>query len=951
MEAIATPSNRSKILLHIPAFHDNHSNIRSHSQQEALPLNHSHNPTRKKQDCTSSPSSQTNKNFTSNIDSIIWPHIPPPYLGEIPNKLTKSLHPFCPHFRLLVDRHMRISRIKTMNSSHKEKILDMSNITSELRSSSPTSVTDASISSPPRQRRQSQHLKTTLHPRLPKLFNWIPAFPPTKLHQHDILMARAVEAATPLSATAASWFPFTKPEVCPSYKSPSVHPTIPKRCSSFPVYRPSISNKINRQVVHVTRSTSSTVPSPAISEDTAPSPPPHILEANRNVVHMTCLSSPANQPPLSEDNLNPVDQATCPLFITAQSTSFEAINSAVDSMCPSSPNNANKAFYISLRLHSIDDTPVYIHSGSYLSDFNRIGTIQPWGLVSLTALPHMCSHRDSYALHNQPGFIATTLAPGQKWLFNSHHTPPSTRSDSEELLIQCPASCDFPTVLAWWIENLEFIVDKVYFEGWRYHPLNIEYWLGLRSETTAIIIDDYFDRCGPRIAALQAAIIPTNFPFYGRLGDAFLCIAFAFLSELSNYQQEICQCRIDNIPLSNCIVMLSSTTHCLPITSLHTAPTPEPPTYPDDTDSYTSSIDDSYDTISNWDSDNEISDEDDDASYTSCQWKHVDNMRMINEWRPPPTLSLPFPPVPPAKFPPLLNLLLPITRMYNRCQERLYYARMQSLGHYKREYLRATKHASSIHENPDKAPLLLHNHRRNCSLLPTTLYTGPRRRPPPTPCPSVTPPPRPASAPSPSSPTPSASYQRATNTVNALMRHLPLAKPLPSCTRGYRPRRALTDAVPSYTRPTTFPTPPPCQQHTKPHAVLPFPVHDTPVPPCTPPTTSLCAILLHTPGCARIPRPRLPVSPHTFVTTHTPSVHLTSPANARPSIPSLAFHCLFAMSLTLLLPLISSLLHDTHAALYTLFPQPQPPFFPSSCCAQTPAPSFSVHTLPSTGIG
>ena len=812
---------------------------------------------------------------------------------------------------------------------------------------SPTSVTDqhSALLSPPRIRSRktiSRKRVPSVPHSLPTLSNWIC---PVVLQQVCSRLAHTSStlpqvsnnpASRPLSAAATPWTP-QYPTAIATLEPNTSHTVIATRSSSSAVPQ-STTLEPNCQVVNSAHPSSKTtyevnshadIPTHPISP-VVPSPP--TLEANHSLADIATRPTSSVPPSSTFEANSPADMmAMCPTSSVPQPTDCEAPN--------------DKAFYITLCLHSIHDTPIYVHSHTYLSDYNKIGVIQPWGLVSLTALPQSCSHQDSYTLHNQRGFIPNKLASGQKWLYQTHHTP-STRPDSEELDIQCPASCDFPTVLAWWIDNLEFIVDKIYFEGWRYHPLNIEYWLGLRSAGDEVIVDDYFDRCGPRIAALQAAIVPTNFPFYGRLGDAFLCTAFAFLSELSNYQQEICQCRIDNIPLSNCIVM--STTHCLPITSLHTAPTPAPPTYPDDTDSYTSTIDDSDDTISNWVSDNEISDEDDDASYTSCQWKHVDNMRMINEWRPPLTPSLPFSPVPPAKFPPLLNFLLPITRMYTRCQERLYYARMQSLGHYKKEYLRATKHASSIHANPDNTPLLLHNHRCDRSLLPTTLYTGPRRRPPPTPCPSVTPPPRPAS-PTPFSPTTSASYQRATNTVNALMRHLPLTKP-PPCTRGYRPRRALIDAVSSYTT-TTCPTPP-CQQYTKPCAVpLLFPVHDTPVPPRTLPTTPLCAMLTP-PGCARIPSPRLPVSTHTFVTTHAPSVKLTPPANARSSIPlTLSFQCLFAITLTLLLPLISSLLYDTHTALHTLVSLPQLSLFPSSCCAQTPAPRFSVHMVPSTGIG
>ena len=90
--------------------------------------------------------------------------------------------------------------------------------------------------------------------------------------------------------------------------------------------------------------------------------------------------------------------------------------------------------------------------------------------------------------------------------------------------------------MTWWLDNLEFIADKIFFEERRYHPLDIEDLLGLRSPSSEIIVDDYFDRCGPRIDELQAAIISSNFSFYGRLGDhALYCIAHEFLLELSYY--------------------------------------------------------------------------------------------------------------------------------------------------------------------------------------------------------------------------------------------------------------------------------------------------------------------------------------------------------------------------------------------------------------------------------
>jgi len=678
---------------------------------------------------------------------------------------------------------------------------------------------------------------------------------------------------------------------------------------------------------------------------------PSTLEPNINSVVVTRSPFSHIGPPSTAETNNQPFETNSLAEITKPPSSVPLL--------PAHCDPDDNVFHITLRLYSIDDTPISVHSQrSHLSDYSKIGVIQPWSLVSLYTLPPECSQQDSYPLHNQRGFIANKLAPGQKWLYETHHIP-STRPDAGVLNIQCPASCDFPTVLAWWIVNLEFIVNKIYFEGWQYHPLNIEYWLGLRSTGSEVIVDDYFSRCGPRIEALQAAIIPTNFPFYGRLGDAFICAANAFLSELSNYQQEICQCRMDNIALSNCIVL--STAHCLPITSLHTAPIPRPPDYSDedDTASYSPTLstnatndDSSYDTASTWSSDNgEISDEDDDASYDSCQWKHIDNMRMINEWRPPLSPSISSPLVPPVNFPPITTYMLPITRTYNRDHERLYYARLQSLQFYDHERSLVKDSPTFLMSRLEDPPTHLHNTKRNRSLLPATIYTGPRRRPHPPllRTPATPPSPKPATPITPLAPA-STSYQRATATVNALMRHLPIAKPLP-CTRGYRPHRAPTGAFPSYT--TITPPASPRQHHTKQHTgSLPILVHDTPVLPRIPPTMPSCIMMLLPPGCARIPTPRLPVSLHTSMTTHKPFTHPNSlSANARPLIISLALHCFFAMSLTLLLPSIYSLLHDTRVASYTHFPLPQPPLSSRCSCAQTPAHNLSVHVLPSTGIG
>ena len=691
-----------------------------------------------------------------------------------------------------------------------------------------------------------------------------------------------------------------------------------------------------------------------------------IIEFNSSADDATLLSSPVLTPTLGgEANSCAVDASyptssvieenrlaaleTQPLSSTVPLTTCGA-NSTVNSIYP------NNAFYITLQLHSIGDTPVYIHSGSSLSDYNKIGTIPPWGLVHLNALPPNCSHQDYYTLHNKQGFIASMLAPGQKWLFHHHHTPSVLYS--EELTLQvlnCPSSCDTPTVLAWWLDNLEFVVNKIFFEGWRYHPLDIEYWLGLRSPSIEIIVDDYFDRCGPRIEEIRAAIIPSNFHSYGRLGDAFLCIAHAFLLELSHYLQEICQCRTDGIPLTNCIVM--SMAHCLPITHPHTAPTPLPPLYQDDdtVSSQFSSKNTHSDYASSWDSYESSGESSGEESEDSpCQWMHLDNMQMINEWRPPPTPPANPPPTT-ARFPPLQNSLS-TPRIYNRRHERLYYARMQSLKQYKKEFLRGAKHLPSPHASSYDPCIILHNDTRDRSLIPTTEYLGPRRRPPPTATapslrtPSDTPPsPKPATPITPLTPA-STSYQRATATVNALMRHLPLIKPIP-CIRGYRPHRAHTDVFPSY---TTLTLPAPSRQHyTTQHAgSLPILVHDTPVLLRIPPTMPSCATMLFPPDCARIPTPRLPVSLHPSVTRHKSIIHPSSlSANTSSSTISLALHCFFAMSLTLLLPSIYSLLYDTRVAPLTLFPLPQPSFFPLCSCAQTPAHNLSAPMLPSTGIG
>ena len=220
-----------------------------------------------------------------------------------------------------------------------------------------------------------------------------------------------------------------------------------------------------------------------------------------------------------------------------------------------------------LQLISSNNTPVNIYSAPTTEAHDVIDTVMPWGYICLQAFPtHL--HPEHYMLANG-GYISISLVQGQSWLFHNHPAPTSILH-SHYLQLSYPTHCDSSSVLKWWITNLAIIIHKIYFEGWQYHPLDIEYWLGLRGvHDDCIIVEDYEDRGRPRITFLQTAIADsvTNSKDPHILVPAHICIANAFLTEVAAQYMEICMCRQFHEPLDTCIV--HNETRCLPFSHPH----------------------------------------------------------------------------------------------------------------------------------------------------------------------------------------------------------------------------------------------------------------------------------------------------------------------------------------------------------------------------------------------
>jgi len=319
---------------------------------------------------------------------------------------------------------------------------------------------------------------------------------------------------------------------------------LPPQTSSAPLLSPTALDLPSCASAITCQSTVASPPQSAVSSE----------ECSTNITPSVYADSPTSS------SLN------IPLTNCYQTTFLPASQTAVPEPCRSIPTpSENSTYYISLRLQSVDDTPVTVYSIAVSHDHYKIDQIQPWDLIFVTAFPPAHCYSTHYKLHNQSGFISTALAPGQKWLFIQHHVP-SVCPHPDHLVLDSPSSCDFPTVLRWWTLNLPSIINQIYFEGWRYHPLDIEYWLGLRGITSPVIIEDFFDRCGPHIMALQDAIanLPHSNRDYQRYGSAFVCTAIAFLSELSDQLWEIYENRRLDLPITD--YTARHATHCFPFT-------------------------------------------------------------------------------------------------------------------------------------------------------------------------------------------------------------------------------------------------------------------------------------------------------------------------------------------------------------------------------------------------
>ena len=472
--------------------------------------------------------------------------------------------------------------------------------TKHLRKASPTSITQLG-DSPPRTRRQHKSNRKQLLPSLPTLANWIRCLSININHlnhspDNHLHFQRSTNVSDSLgfnrSHDARNPSPTTLRKTKAVFNQLKASPIpIPKRIDAhrlpfFPI------NSTNQAIITKSpaiKQKSTTANSNALNAMCSPFFPAAYSAAhisNRNTTKAsTCPISPANTATIvvvdALRSSSPISASTTIADINAMYSSHIVIPTPiVIPTRPSSPivtstantttidgvvTNTGSTPSFRLQLISSNNTPVNIYSAPTTEAY-VIDTIMPWGYICLHSFPtHLHEH---YMLANG-GYIVTSLAQGQRWLFDDHPGPTSPHLHPHYLQLAYPSHCDSSTVLKWWIANLDQIIHNIYFEGWQYHPLDIEYWLGLRGIHDCIIVEDYEDRGRPRITFLQTAIADsiTNSTDPQTLGPAYICIANAFLTEIASQYMEICMCRQFHEPLDTCIV--HNETRCLPFSHPH----------------------------------------------------------------------------------------------------------------------------------------------------------------------------------------------------------------------------------------------------------------------------------------------------------------------------------------------------------------------------------------------
>ena len=160
------------------------------------------------------------------------------------------------------------------------------------------------------------------------------------------------------------------------------------------------------------------------------------------------------------------------------------------------------------------------------------------------------------------------------------------REPALRLLLPYPSSGTPGIISSWWQDHQFLIVDSIFFHGYKFHPLDIEHWLGLQVDHKRGPPDTTYPQlCKDRVAGLSDYLyVPDYSDDYDdeevpSRGCVYSKYVITLLNELLGQLLGMHKLRVAHWP-SPCSFKVNSppcSTHCLPFSAPH-AP---PPTYID----------------------------------------------------------------------------------------------------------------------------------------------------------------------------------------------------------------------------------------------------------------------------------------------------------------------------------------------------------------------------------